>query len=327
MSREAGGRWHRRAALLLALLVAIPAHVAATPITTMPSLLPHQSGQAAAIWSGQYAYVFGGLGFDIGPGGTDRIVRYDPATGVVTILAAVMPERRYGLAAAFDGVRYAYIVGGNYNVCSLSCTFNYPVTILRFDTLTETIATMPAVLPWSTYLPSAAWDGSRVDIFGGCISGQDCKVVRYDPATNVVAQSSVSLYAASVFGNPWFNQQGAAVAGCDGIYLFGGSPAYVDNSAGRNAVFRYDPAADTLALLVTPLADSRHAVSAVWDGLKFYVYGGENSGGLFQSTILTYDPVAATSAFSTWTLPQVSQETSTVYAGAKSYILAGNTAT
>src|ERR1044071_2761626 len=121
-------------------------------------VLPYNAALAAAVWTGRYAYVFGGSGN--ATAGVDTILRFDPAEATVKVLQVRLPDRRYGLSAVWDG-RYAYVLGGqDNNPVAGQPSVSFSLDILRFDPATETLTRMHAQLPWHTFMAAAAWDGS-----------------------------------------------------------------------------------------------------------------------------------------------------------------------
>ncbi len=317
--------------LAIAVMLAIPVQAGSPPQgDAAEATLPFNMRQSAAVWTGELAYVFGGWGPD--GNGTDQIVAFDPSTNEVRLLDARMPERRMGLAAAWDG-QAVYIFGGQENPpMGIPRDSTWPRTILRFDPATETVTIMPTLMPWSTYLATAAWDGATIDIFGGCggnvaITGP-CRVVRYDPVADNITFGPILPQDQPA---PSFTQGPGAFAG-DAVYLFSGrlSPG---NESVYDGVFRYDPAADTFLPQPIRLVTGRsfNSASVAFDGQHILLFGGMNNtingGGKYEDRIIIYDPVSGHSRFACLRLPSVSHASSAVFTGQDAYVFAADTAT
>ena len=81
-------------------------------ITTMKAKLPEPTVGAAAVWTGEYIYFFGGSWGGILPKKYDRILRYDPEKDNITTMNSTLTYGRSGLAATFDG-ESIYVIGGS----------------------------------------------------------------------------------------------------------------------------------------------------------------------------------------------------------------------
>lgn len=125
--------------------------------------LPSPRSFAAAITDGQFAYVFGGT--DYGAAMTDEIVRFEPTTGQISVMQAHLPSPSFGMAAVWDGERYAYIFGGSVEVAE-PCG---PTSdrILRYEPATDTLTVLPERLPGGRSLAGAAWVDGAAYVVGG----------------------------------------------------------------------------------------------------------------------------------------------------------------
>lgn len=141
-------------------------------VAQMPSLR-HAS---SAVWDGRYAFIFGGITGTAG-GHLDEIVRFDPGTLSVSIIAPRLSHAR-SYSPAVLTPQGVYIFGG-YRDCGGS----FCDDIDRFDPATETLVPISTRLPQPLGYASAVWSGRFVYIFGGNngISSFSDQILRFDP--------------------------------------------------------------------------------------------------------------------------------------------------
>ena len=230
--------------------------------TVLPSTLPYARGFTSAVWDGsQYAYVFGGATCFIGCE-VDEIVRFEPATGNVQVVAYLWWPM-LGTSSVWDDTRsVAYIFGG-------SISGNEPRgEIMIFDPSGPSVG-YGGYMPWVyRYFTTAVWDGQYAYIFGGTdgcywYCWQSDQVVRYDPffqSTQVVAYGP-SYHAATAV---WLNGK-AYVLGQDYCWW---------NCAGGD-IFSYDPVTNNYMDTGWDLpATGRAWASGGTDGTQIYLFGG-----------------------------------------------------
>lgn len=219
-------------------------------VTVAGARLPSPRADTSAVWTGEFAFIFGGKR---GGSELDEIVRYDPATDSAVVLHARLPSGRSQTTAVWSG-QYVYVLGGG---CPWYCD-----EIVRFDPTTEEVRVLSTRLPEPRSRASAVWTGTFVVLFGGDTpSGRSNEIVQFDPATDVVAKSPAELP----------NRSGGTAATWDGevAWLFGG----MHQSSG---VFRYHPL--TQSLHVVGLRYPMTSQGAVWAGDATYLFG--TSAGL-----------------------------------------------
>jgi len=180
-------------------------------VTVMNAKLPTYAFplySMAAIWDGNYAYLFGG--YD-GYSYFDHILQYDPVQDQLTTMNARLPTGIKWMSAVWSG-QYAYIFGGR----TPSGVSNQ---IVRYDPIADSITVASATLPKAVIATSAVWTGSYVYIFGGRtmenIDSSD--IFKYDPVLD-----SCSLVAESL---PSPRAETSAVWDGSSAYIFGGSLA------------------------------------------------------------------------------------------------------
>src|ERR1051326_4213898 len=110
--RNPHARSARVAALSIALVVTVPTLLSlaagdAEAATVMSAHLPTARRYTSAVWTGQYAYVFGGWSTSGNTPGYE-VLRYDPANDAIRVMNASLPTARWGTSAIWDGT-YAYI--------------------------------------------------------------------------------------------------------------------------------------------------------------------------------------------------------------------------
>jgi len=125
-------------------------------ITVMSARLPTGTKWMPAVWSGTYAYIFGGR---TPYGASDQIVRYDPAHDSTTVMSAKLPVGIYVSSAVWAG-SCAYVFGGS------DINNQMYDSILKYDPTSDSITTVDN-LPTPRRFTCAVWDGSSAYIFGG----------------------------------------------------------------------------------------------------------------------------------------------------------------
>ncbi len=221
-------------------------------VTLLSVSLPTGRSATSAVWDGQYAYIFGGIG---GSSRTD-IVRFDPATGNVTTLLASFPT----------GIRYTSAVWAGQNAYVFDGGMGGD-NIVRFDPATGNVTTLSATLPTGRSYTSAVWDGQYAYVFGGDYGSCLDDIVRFDPATGNVTTLLASLPTGRSFTSAVWDGQYA--------YIFGGSGGlyYLDD------IVRFDPSTGSVTTLSDALPTTGHT-STIWDGEHVYLFGGwDDSGG------------------------------------------------
>jgi hypothetical protein len=286
---------------------------AATPIGIEPAVLPTSHAFTSAIWNGTHAFIFGG---QQGSTHHNHVHRYDPATGTMTTMGALMPSGRSYTAAVFDGVRYAYVFGG-YLGGAGSLPSSGTNQILRYDTVLDVFAVMSATLPTNSWGYSAIYDGTNAYIYGGnfCTgtfaSAAPCPIVRYTPGGSVTTLSATLPNARYVT---------AAIYDGTNAYVFGGLRPFVGTFL--TDVIRHDIAAGTAAV-VAALPAGRPSLAAAYDGTTAYVIGGV-VGASATTSILTFDPTTATVGTYARVLPAATSAHSAVW-GPTGFVFAGGT--
>jgi PKD repeat protein len=287
---------HRPAAVLLLVLAASLAPLLGTAAGDAPELasahLPQPRTRMAAAGVGDAIYAAGGLG--VGTQGRrlfDDIVRFDPASGSVSVLAARFPGNRTGLAAAALGGD-AYFLGG-------ADERTYYDEVWRLTPATGALVRMQAHLLSPRAHASAVADPSdgTIYVLGGYAQTPDGGnrtalrgVFRYDPARDELTTMHAELPSGRYSGSAVFD-------GDHAIYYFGG----VDGSGTPLAdIVRIDLAADAATVLGAQLPTGRYGTAAAWDGRYAWVYGGQRSQatdpGESYADAVRFDPQAGTVA-------------------------------
>ncbi|MGH9891291.1 MAG: kelch repeat-containing protein [bacterium] len=128
--------------------------------------LPVGRHGASAVWTGEYVFIFGGVGF------TD-IIRFDPSNNDVSLMGAQLPRCLGHTSVVWDGAE-AFVFGGYVGGCE---TGGGSTQILRYDPVSDTVTVAAAAFPYENAATSAIWDGTFAYIFG-----DDTETVwRYDP--------------------------------------------------------------------------------------------------------------------------------------------------
>ncbi len=138
---------------------------------------------SAAVWTGNYAYIFGGWNCeDLPPAPPclpgkvpeSHINRFDPVTQTATRMSATLPGLEYGVTAVWSGT-YVYLTGLGDN------------NIYRYDPASDTLTMLAATTP-ARGAAAAVWDGTYMFLFGGFDDDGSAvdAIIRFDPVTGYV---------------------------------------------------------------------------------------------------------------------------------------------
>jgi hypothetical protein len=273
-----GGRTSNSSAYSDAILRYVAGDAAPTQVGTLPLVAGSETGgrqEAAAAAIDGEILLFGGAVIvlaDLGGGGPTPvpksipdIVVIDPATGAARTTLDVLPQGEWGMGAATVG-HIVYLFGG------FSFDVTNTTTIVRHDWIVAydawlpegtRVSTLAGHLPFPVQDAAAAFDGQRVDIFGGL---QD-----------------------SVHGGPYQ---------CPNITMVDprtGEPHEVEPSTCRtDAVVAFDPASGTATAVATRLPARMQFASAARAGASVLVLGGLLSDNNVTDAVLAYDPASLT---------------------------------
>ncbi|HVL48918.1 MAG TPA: fibronectin type III domain-containing protein [Candidatus Thermoplasmatota archaeon] len=293
------------------LLVLVPTASAGT-VEVHPQTLPGPKAFAAAVWTGEAVYLFGGT--NTAGGFTRDIIRFDPA-GTATLLAAMLPEAVIESAVAWDGT-HAYIIGGK-------TATGYSDKITRFTPSTGTVAVLASKLPSPRGGSAAFWDdrdlpargcpGGCVYVLGGRIGSYNDidAIVKFNPGDgSVTTLPEVLPRRSSSHSVAWTGDKAYVV----GIYE--GNQGYLDPS-----IVEYTPTSGAVRTKSVALPFGRQSPAAVWNGFNVLVMGGYNNGATSQ--ILRYDPVRDQIVNFAVNLPTGRYASAAVYQGALQTLVFG----
>lgn len=141
---------------------------AADVLTIHPTRLPRGLGDAALAWTGEVAYLVGGCYAVAHPScESEQVVRFDPASGNVTLLSARYPGGLRGAAATWTG-RSVQVVGGFHAYC---CDPNWVNVVVgkawRLDPATGAGAWLPEPLESALAFGSSVSTSQGLLVFGG----------------------------------------------------------------------------------------------------------------------------------------------------------------
>ena len=141
--------------------------------SVQPFTLPSPRKLASAVWTGDAAYIIGGIGYDGEP--IPEIVKFVPGVGV-RVIEGAMPYGTKGIPSVWSG-EAIYILGN----CLSSEVGQYDV--IRFDPVNETTEILEDVLPITGAGSSATWAGDCAYIVGGRqnVTQLSDRIIRYVP--------------------------------------------------------------------------------------------------------------------------------------------------
>jgi len=141
-------------------------------MTVKSAVLPQPCPGATAATIGGIVYLFGGV---VGATGVTAIYAYNPVADTIAIKTAVLPSGAQGMSACVIGTKI-YLFGG------LDATNAYLSRVLCYDTATDTITTLPTVLPNPLAYAVSASSGGGALLMGGeaAPGGGKSAILRFD---------------------------------------------------------------------------------------------------------------------------------------------------
>ena len=253
-------------------------------------------------------YIFGGNNGSSSSSYTNIIQKFDTTTETVTTLSATLNALKSNTCSASVGTDI-YIFGG-YR-WSTSTNIYYYNTILKFDTLTETVTILSTTLPNGLMDASCASVGTDIYIFGGQDSSSRYNtILKFDTLTETVTTLSVTL------PNNLSSTTSASV-GTD-IYIFGG----YSGASSYNTILKFDTLTETVTILSTTLPNNLYGASSASVGTDIYIFGGYRSA-TYYNTILKFDTLTETITTLSVTLPNVLANATSASVGTDIYIFGG----
>lgn len=251
----------------------------------------------------------------------ERIFRFDPATGELVLLGATLPTALCCNEAIFDG-NVIWLFGGSEEerCCEDEREGLAPgdplSDILIFDPVTETVQDSGYELPFGNCCFGGEYADGFVYLFGGsndaeerCCGESDAavgltndEIVKFDVGTGEVTVLGTTLPLPKCCFS-------TASDGLGTIYLFGGEgdeerccedESTATSAAGLGGVqyddiYAFNVATETIRVLDDKLPSARSDTSAVWNGQRAFVFGGDVDGTSTQH-VFGFEPLAPQAA-------------------------------
>lgn len=266
----------------------------AREVVTLDAKLPSPRAGTSAVWTGEYAYVFGGYGGSY----LQNILRFDPDSEEVQLMDAKLPSGRADTSAIWTG-KHAYIFGGRTEDGATR-------EILRYDVNDDEISLVGEIPYLDTagrsdyrtsqlYGSAAVWDGENAFIFGGetCRLGytdnDPCDtIVRFNPKAGLSSLLDARVKGPAGYGLSYpaasWTSQGAVIVG--GSVVSGGCCS----RTASDRILVYDPTLDSVTISTAKLASPLRRAAAVTFEDTVYVIGGFD-GEQTSAEILRYESV------------------------------------
>ena len=220
--------------------------------------------------------------------------------------SGTLPTKAYQKAAAAVGTKI-YLFGG-YNSSTSGAV--YITSIKMFDTITNSISTLSAVLPTKAYGISAVTVGTKIYLFGGYTGSAYLNTINvFDTVNNTISTLSTTLYKGD-YGI-------AAAAVGTKIYLFGGSMS--------DTISVFDTENNSISTLSTKLPNVIGGAAAIPTNNKIYLFGGGKSIVSLLNTIYVFDVESSSLTLLTASLPAKTMDIAAGLVGTKIYLFGGYT--
>lgn len=237
-------------------------------VTVSSVTLPEAISGIACGVVGTKCYLFGGHTGSSKSLNTIRV--FDTETDTLTTLSVTLPSAAGDIACGVVGTK-CYLFGGTYRS---SMDTAYRNTIFVFDTETNTISTLPAVLPTNSSTIACGSVGTKIYLFGGRSpwSPYRLDVINvFDTETNTIATASAVLPVGVE----------DCICGVVGTkcYLFGG---YSRNNSVVNTINVFDVDENAVSTLSVTLPAAAQGIACGVVGNICYLFGG---GTTYRNTI------------------------------------------
>jgi hypothetical protein len=227
--------------------------------------LPTPRHEAAVFSDGKLVYAAGGL--NSRDGFLTEIIRFDPASGAITVMNEHLPNPTQAAGVAWTG-QAAYLFGGRNQTGLLR-------QIVRYEPRSGSVKQMKAQLPVGAYSIGVVWTGSVFYLLGGFDGNDVNRILRYDPAADVITTVRPVL--------PVPAQAPAVLWDGKGVWILGGAA-----HGPSDAIQYFDPAAGK-ATRVGHLPYPVWVPASFYDGACLYLAGGAAMRSGYDS-IIAFDP-------------------------------------
>jgi len=275
-------------------------------VRVVSARLPSPRHEAAVFSDGRYAWVLGGEVDAPNQLSTTEIVRYEPATDSVVLIAKRLPSARNAAAVAWTG-QVAYLFGGRGD--------RHVVTdeILRFDPATGDVTRMNAVLPRGRYNQSAVWTGSKAIVVGGFTPFEyGTEVLEYDPVADRITQIATMPQPREGANLLWDGQRVWIVGGYTGAVML-------------DSLLALDPISRELTVSNLRWPFTHWESAMVWNGRSGWFLGGGTLPQRYLTSIVRFDPGAGVIAQLPIELPSTRIVRAGVWVGDAGFVFGGVT--
>lgn len=277
-------------------------------IQTCVTKLPYGLDAPAAAAVGDNIYIFGGQNND---DYQDTIMRFNIKSEKLTTLTVKMPWQVYAGAAVASGTNI-YVFGGFGKTSEQQYNFS-PTTVLKFDTITETLTELDFGFSSGYYLNYGALVGDYIYIFGRYgLSGVGGVIGKLNTKTDQFTNIRKQINMDALDTNTGRNIPVAAVG--TKIYLIGDSDEH-------GAI--YNTTSNTVTELTTNKPEYAGRTIAASIGTNIYLFGGGPNSGK-QDSIYKFNTQNNTMELLDIKCPQMISSAPAVVTGSEIYIFGGS---
>ena len=242
-------------------------------LNTVNAYLPNNLSGAGCASVGDNVYIFGGR-TSSSKSWTSIICKFNTKTKTLTKLDVYLPYICEGIKCASVGTNIYLFGGGIYYSSSNKTYYN---TILKFDTVTETITTLSATLgSYGRAYMGCALVGSDIYIMGGSgytsssssSSYTSAEIKKFDTITETITTLSTTLPSK-------MNFLSCASIGSD-IYIFG------NNS---NVILKFNTVNKTFETLSTTFPNTISFIGVGVVGTNIYLCGGTYYNTIYEFAV------------------------------------------
>lgn len=243
-------------------------------ITTISTKLPYAVQLAGSAVVGSKLYLLGGQSDNSINNAMKKICYFDMETEEAKTVSATLPDVISSPGCAAVGTKI-YLFGG-YKYATNKLEFQ--TAIYCFDTETNSVEELDAVLPTAMRSMACAAVGTKIYLLGGAISASATSSASVD--TILCFDTETASFVDVLAKLPQPLSYSTCVSIDTAVYLLGG----IDSTASptrQNTVYRYDTVRDVVSKLGAELPEAMYLAGAGFANGSIYLFGG-NTGSFLD---------------------------------------------
>ena len=236
-------------------------------ITTISTKLPYVVQSAGSAVVGSKLYLLGGQSDNALNSAMNKICYFDMETEEAKTVSATLPKVISSAGCAAVGKK-VYLFGGYRYVTN---AFEHQTAIYCFDTETNSVEELDAVLPSGMYDMACAAVGTKIYLLGGARVVGTTSSTSVDTILCFDTETSSFVDVSAKLPQPIFGS--ACISIGTAVYILGGADSTA-SPARQNTIYRYDTVRDVVSKLGAEFPEARYYAGAGFANGSIYLFGG-----------------------------------------------------